>query len=260
MPDRQITGHNGAMSLLDTWTEGAHLDEAGTTHPTYRKDPPSGAGPGVILIHELPGLTPSVIGFGEEVVASGFTVVLPVLFGTVERPMSSGAVARSLLQVCTSAEFTKLATGQTTPVAGWLRSLARDLHAEVGGPGVGALGMCFTGGYALAMMVDDSIAAPVLAQPSTPFAIGRRRAADVNLSPTDRDVAVARAKAGCPVLGLRYASDRAVGTRFQTLRSLLGDDFIAVDLPGKGHSTLTEHRSQIAVDKVLAFLHERLDP
>ena len=48
----------------------------------------------------------------------------------------------------------------TTPVAGWLRSLARELHDELGGPGVGALGMCFTGGFALAMMVDTSVVAP----------------------------------------------------------------------------------------------------
>ncbi len=257
--DQRCTRHNGAMGLLDTWTEGTHTDAGGTEHPTYRKDPAGGPGPGVIVIHEIPGLTPRVVEFGEEVVAAGFTVVMPVLFGTVGVPMSGPNVARALVQICTSSEFTKLATGQTTPVATWLRSLARDLHDELGGPGVGALGMCFTGGYALAMMVEDSVTAPVLAQPSAPFAIGRRRAADLNLSPADQAAVVARAAAGCPVLGLRYASDKAVGTRFRTLHDLLGNHFIAVDLPGKGHSTLTEHRSQVAVDRVLGFLHERLD-
>ena len=77
--------------------------------------------------------------------------------------------------------------------------------------------MCFTGGFALAMMVDDSVAAPVVAQPSAPFAIGRKRAADLNLSPADTDAVVARAAAGCQVLGLRYRKDRATGTRFDTL-------------------------------------------
>jgi dienelactone hydrolase len=129
------------MSLLDSWTPGAHTND-GVTHPTYRK----GSGPGVILIHEIPGITPEVIGFAEELVAAGYTVVMPHLFGRPEVGMSVGSTLGALRQLCVSAEFTKLATGVTSPVAGWLRSLARELHAELGGPGVGALGMCFTGG------------------------------------------------------------------------------------------------------------------
>lgn len=241
------------MALLDTWTSGSHTHD-GTSHPTYRK----GTGPGVVVIHEIPGPTPSVIGFGEELVAAGYTVVMPHLFGRAEAPMSAGAVARSMRQVCVSAEFTKLATGVTTPIAGWLRSLARELHGELGGPGVGALGMCFTGGFALAMMVDDSVAAPVLCQPSVPFAVGRRRSADLNLSPDDLATVKERAAGGCAVLGIQYASDPMTGTRFDTLDRELGDGFLRVDLPGKGHSVVTEQRSQVAVDRVLGFFAERL--
>jgi dienelactone hydrolase len=210
------------------------------------------------VIHELPGITPEVIAFGDEVAAAGFTVVMPVLFGTPGTPTSFQALTSSLIQVCTSSEFTKLATRRTAPIADWLRDLARSLHEELGGPGVGALGMCFTGGFALAMMVDDSVAAPVVAQPSLPFAIGKRRGADLNLSPADQDAMVARAQAGCAVLGLRYRDDKATGSRFQTLETLLGENFIGVELEGKGHATLTEHRQQEAVDRVLAFFGERL--
>jgi dienelactone hydrolase len=243
------------VATLDSWTLGEHRSPDGTAKPTYRK----GSGPGVVVIHELPGITPRVVDFGDEVVASGFTVVLPVLFGKPGAPMAPGPLVRSIVQVCTNAEFTRLATGKTAPVTDWLRSLTRELHAELGGPGVGALGMCFTGGYALGMMVEDTVAAPVVAQPAAPFPIGRRRAADLGLSPSDQDAVVARATAGCQVLGIRYEGDRAVGTRFETLHRLLGEAFIAVDLPGKEHSTLTEHRSQVAVDRVLAFLHDKLD-
>jgi dienelactone hydrolase len=143
-------------------------------------------------------------------------------------------------------------------VAGWLRSLARDLHAELGGPGVGALGMCFTGGFALAMMVDDSVAAPVLCQPSVPFAVSKGRAADLNLSPADLDVVRQRAAGGCQVLGLQYDKDPATGTRFETLTRELGDAFIRVEFPGRKHSTVTLHRQQEGVDRVLAFFTERL--
>ena len=123
----------------------------------------------------------------------------------------------SLRQACVNREFNKMRLRQTSPIADWLRSLARDLHAELGGPGVGALGMCFTGGFALAMMVDDSVAAPVLAQPSLPFPVGKARAADLNLSPADLSKVKERAAAGCQVLGLRYSGDLATGTRFDTL-------------------------------------------
>lgn len=241
------------MALLDSWTQSSHTAN-GVTHPTYRK----GTGPGVIVIHEIPGLTPDVIAFAEEVVTAGFTVVLPHLFGTPERPMSPAYVGRVLPKLCVSREFTTMATGRTSPIAVWLRSLAQDLHGELGGPGVGALGMCFTGGFALAMMVQTSVVAPVIAQPSLPFPVGRKRGADLNLSPADLADVRARAAGGCQVLGLRYRDDPAVGTRFDTLTEEIGDAFIRVEFAGKGHSTLTEHRQQEGVDQVLAFFDEKL--
>ena len=246
------------MALLDGWTRGEHtgpVEGEDVSHRTYRK----GTGPGVVVIHEIPGMTPEVIAFADEVVASGFTVVMPELFGEVEKPMNPLTVSRTMAKLCVSREFSMLALGTTQPIATWLRSLARSLHDELGGPGVGAIGMCFTGGFALAMMVDDSLAAPVVAQPSTPFAIGRRRAKDLNLSERDLEAVRARAAAGCQVLGLRYERDRASGARFQRLRELLGENFIDVEFPGKGHSTLTEQRQQEAVDRVLAFFHQKLD-
>ena len=210
------------------------------------------------MIHEIPGLTPAVVAFAEEVVAAGFTVALPHLFGTPGAGSNPLTVASTMRQVCVSREFTKLATRETSPIAGWLRSLARELHAELGGPGVGALGMCFTGGFALAMMVDDSVAAPVLCQPSAPFAIGRSRGADLNLSPADLSTVKERAGAGCQVLGLQYAKDPATGSRFDTLTREIGDAFIRVEFPGRKHATVTEHRQQAGVDRVLAFFQEKL--
>ena len=117
------------MDALDGWTRTEHTaDVAGraTTHPVWRR----GSGPGVVVIHEMPGLTAGVTRFGDELVAAGHTVLLPHLFGQVGREYSNLDVARTLPSVCVSREFTKLARGVTTPVAGWLRSLARDLHAE----------------------------------------------------------------------------------------------------------------------------------
>ena len=165
----------------------------------------------------------------------------------------------SFPRVCVSNEFTKLATGVTTPVAGWLRSLARELHDELGGPGVGALGMCFTGGFALAMMVDTSVVAPVR-RPAVGAVPGRPQAcrATSTSAPSDLATVKQRAAAGCEVLGLRYKGDLAVGSRFETLTRELGDAFIRVEFEGRRHSTLTLHRQQEGVDRVLAFFDEKL--
>lgn len=168
------------MSSLEYWTHGSHT-AGGVTHPTYRK----GSGPGVIVIHEIPGITPAVLEFAEDVVARGFSVVMPSLFG---RPGAEATVLetlRSIAGVCVSREFTMFALGRTTPVATWLQTLSRALHRELGGPGVGAVGMCLTGGYALAMLAGAPVAAPVVAQPASPAPVGKARRADLGLSPGD---------------------------------------------------------------------------
>lgn len=241
------------MAELDTWTS-SRFSDGGRTFPVYRK----GSGPGVIVLHEVPGITDKVLAFAQEVVDAGFTVLLPSLFGTPGRPVSVGYAVGTLARLCVRSEFTKLAVRRTSPIADWLRALARSLHAELGGPGVGALGMCFTGGFALAMLADAPIAAPVLAQPSLPFPIGRERGADLGLSPADLASVRSKTADGCPVLGLRYRDDPSLGTRFDTLRRELGDRFEAVEFPGRKHSTLTEQRQQEGVDRVLAFFRERL--
>jgi dienelactone hydrolase len=230
---------------------------AGLTRDVYRK----GSGPLVVVVHEVPGITPKVISFAEEVVAQGFSVSMPSLVGTPGRAFSNGYAVSSLLKVCVAKEFTSLATGRTSPVIAFLRALAKNDHAQAGGRGVGAVGMCFSGGFALGMMLDDIMVAPVLSQPSLPFPLGARRARDLNLSPDDAEVIARRAAAGCQVLGLRYDADRLVGDRFSALRDLLGDAFVAVELPSASksdHSVLTEQRHEGSVQQVLAFFREKL--
>jgi len=241
------------MTALAGWDESS-FSAGGTAYPVYRR----GTGPGVIVVHEVPGITPKVQGFAEEVVDAGFTVVMPSLFGTPGEPMGVGNVLKSLGRVCVSSEFAAWHAGQTSPVTQWLGALAEQLHTELGGPGVGALGMCFSGGFTLGMMVGGHVAAPVLSQPSMPFPVTPRLRRDLNLAPPDLAAVKERVAAGCPVLGLRYTGDPAVGDRFTTLRKELGEGFLAVELPGKGHSVLTEHRDDASVQRVLDFFRERL--
>jgi dienelactone hydrolase len=187
---------------------------------------------------------------------------------------------RSIAPACVSKEFAAFASGRTAPVTRWLRALAAHAHEACGGPGVGAIGMCFTGGFALGMMVDRRMLAPVLSQPSLPIALpgplGRRARADVHLSPADLETVKARADEGVCVLGLRFTGDPlSPPARFATLRRELGDAFIGVEidsskgnphgLPRLAHSVVTEHLvdepghpTREALDQVLAFFRDRL--
>jgi dienelactone hydrolase len=256
---------------LDDFVKGAFTHE-GVTHDTYRK----GSGPAVIVISEIPGITPAVAGFARRVVDIGCTVVMPVLFGSPGRPMSVGYAVKSITSGCVSKEFTTWACGSTSPIITWLRALAKELHAECGGPGVGAVGMCFTGGFALAMTVDEEMVAPVLSQPSLPFPIGAKRKADLGISSQDLARVKERVAEGVCVLGLRFTGDSFVpAERFQRLKDELGDGFVAVEIdsskanphgiPGNAHSVLTEHLvdepghpTRDALDAVLDLFRERL--
>ena len=241
---------------ISGWDHSAFTHED-VTHETYRK----GSGPAVVVVHEIPGITPKVLEFAERVAAQGFTVVMPLLVGEVGREPSGGYIASSKSKICNSREFTTMAMHKTSPIISWLRALARQIHSEVGGVGVGAVDMCFSGGFALGMMVDDIMVAPVLSQPSMPFAIGAHRSADLNLSPSDEARIVERAQAGCQVLGLRFTGDKLVGTRFNSLRELLGDAFVAVEFESstkQDHSVLTEQIQEEGVVRVLEFLKLKL--
>ena len=242
--------------VLAGWSKST-FTAAGFTRDVFRR----GSGPGVVVVHEVPGITPKVARFANEVVDAGFTVVMPDLLGVPGKEMSNGYAMKSLAKVCISKEFTALAVGKTSPIIAYLRALGRSLHDELGGKGIGAVGMCFSGGFALGMMLDDHMVAPVLSQPSLPFPMGAKRAADLNLSPDDRLVVKRRAEQGCDVLGLRFTGDKLVGTRFDSLRELLGDRFVAIELPSSkknDHSVLTEQRDDASVQRVIDFYRAKL--
>jgi dienelactone hydrolase len=247
----------GMTTALDGW-QRSEFTADGRTRVVFRR----GLGPGVIVVHEIPGITPKVAAFANDVVAAGFTVLMPSLVGSPGRSVSGLYGTASLAKVCIAREFATWALERTSPIISWLRALAADLHASVGGPGIGAVGMCFTGGFALGMMVDKVMVAPVLSQPSLPFAIGKpARHADLNLSPSDAKRVAERAAEGCQVLGLRFDQDKLVGTRFDSLRALLGEAFIAVELSStskKDHSVLTEQRDEPSVQQVIEFLQAKL--
>ncbi len=252
--------------------ERAEFTAEGTTRTIYR----IGNGPAVIVISEIPGITPNVARFARMVAGIGCTAVLPHVFGEDGRAPTVPYALRSLATGCVSKEFTVMALNRTSPITIWLRALARSEHERCGGPGVGAVGMCFTGGFALAMMVDDVVLAPVLSQPSLPFPIGRDRRKALGISDADVDRVVERVAQGVCVLGLRFTGDKtSPPERFAALRELLGDGFVGVELDSSAgnrhghrkmaHSVLTEDLddrpgtpTREALDQVLDLFRSRL--
>lgn len=259
------------MSALPGFTEFP-FTHAGETRTVFRR----GAGPAVVVMSELPGITPHVVGFAERVAEAGFSVFMPQLFGTPGRPVSGPYIAESLARICISREFRTLAARESSPIIDWLRALCRAAHAELGGKGVGAIGMCLTGNFALSLMVDPVIMAPVLSQPSLPLPFTREQRAGLHISDADLAVVKERTAAGVSVLGLRFTGDPLCpAERFARLEQELGDGFegIAIDSsPGNphgikrlAHSVVTAdlidqegHPTRKALDRVLAFFKERL--
>lgn len=240
------------------------------TRPVYML----GEGPAVVVIHEIPGLHPLVIGFADRIAAAGMSVYLPVLFGDPGRPVDGAYLAKSMFSaICVRREFNVWRLGRSSPIVGWLRALAKAAHEKRGGRGVGAVGMCFTGGFALAMATEPAVVAPVLAQPSLPIAmLSKARAADIDMSA--EEIACVRARfenEDLSALGLRFRSDKAVpDARFDRLAREFPGRFEAMEFadadaaPSRRppHSTLTIHLredgpTKAAERRVIAFLKER---
>jgi dienelactone hydrolase len=271
-PDPNVAGQAAPEADLTGWT-AAPFSAAGITHDVYRK----GDGPGVVLIPELPGLHPGVLALGNHLVDNGFTVAAPSLFGTPGAPGARPGAIPVILRSCVAREFAAFATNADRPVAHFLRALARDLNATTPGKGVGVIGQCFTGGFALAVAVDDSVLAPVLSQPSLPLPLTPKHRRDPGLSEGElKKVEQRAANDGLCALGLRFSEDPLCpGERFATLKARLGDAFEVIEIDSKKgnehgfgrmtHSVLTlevreeeRHPAYQARKRVVEFLTERL--
>lgn len=261
-------------AALEGW-KSAPFSASGITHTCYEK----GDGPGVVLVPEVPGISPEVLGLGDHLVDEGFTVVIPSPFGTPGHAATAGYTAGVVARLCVASEFRAFATNAHRPIADYLRALCADLAGRTPGAGVGIIGMCFTGGFALAAAVEPTVLAPVMSQPSVPFALGKARKADAGVSAGELRAVVARTRSdGLCVLGLRFSGDRmAPGDRFATLRRELGDAFEVIELDsspgnaggfGRGaHSVLTHEVREEPGNQALAtrarvveFLRSRLAP
>jgi dienelactone hydrolase len=243
----------------------------------------AGSGPAVIVMTEMPGISPHVARFSRWVRDAGFTVYMPSLFGRDGAVPSVEEGVAVFKRACVSAEFRAFAKqvgAGSSPVTRWLRSLARLAHEQCGGPGVGAIGMCFTGNFALTMMLEPSMLAPVLSQPTLPL----DDPAGLEIDPAELAAVRQRMQRNdLTVMAYRFEGDRfCTAQRFAAYAEALGDRFVARVLPDSAarrdglapffehvvaspHSVVTAHlideagQPTIAArDEILSFFARRL--
>jgi dienelactone hydrolase len=258
------------MDALEDFTS-FRFGHDGRERTVYRK----GQGPAVIVMHEMPGITPEVARFGRRVADAGFTVFMPSLFGKPGAKGSSLAFLKAFAQVCVSREWKLLSENKASPVVDWLRALGRHAHQQIGGRGIGAIGMCITGNFALTMALDPEMMAPVLSQPSLPVTGFGDKEARLHASPEAlAEIRRRHAADGLRVIGLRFEGDKLCRKeRFDALEAALGPAFDQVELrddsartrPASPHSVLTKELideagqpTHEALEQVLAFFAERL--
>jgi dienelactone hydrolase len=230
-------------------------------------------GPSVIVVHELPGITPPVADFARYVAQKGFQVSLPSLTGTPGQAQSTWSLARAVITICVSKEFSMFAAGRSSPIVDWLRAFGKQEHARCGGPGIGVVGMCFSGGFALGMAVDPHVLAPVMSQPSMPVRSPLKRFNGASVDVSTEDLAIVRKRLeeeqDLCVLAYRFSNDKLVPKeRFPFLSEQLGESFIGVTFdsspdnatgqPANAHSVLTQHLVPEARNEVVALFERQL--
>jgi dienelactone hydrolase len=264
------------------------FEAGGIRHYVWR----GGEGPAVLLLHEMPSISWRTLALADVIRERGYRVAMPGFVNSVRAkptsPLETVAMtaeyARNAVALCVSWQFVVLTQKRTSPIASWLQALARHEQAASGHPLVGVIGMCFSGGFALATAIDPAVGLAVASQPALPFGMGvfgrlPGQAADAGISPVDLDRLAARAEGGevC-VRAYRYSNDKiAPRERIDVLVERLGPaiTFIPIELgpdDPMSHPVLTDaatvdgdgttpaHKAQMALDDLLAVLEERLKP
>ena len=224
---------------------------------------PNGGRP-VIIMHELFGISASLLAFSDMIQAAGFRIYLPVLFGSTEPATTAmDKIKRGAEFTCVAYQFRIFSSEESGPWADWLRHLVDWACADSGHDRAGAIGLCLTGNFVLSMTVNAKVAAPVMGEPSLPFL-------NDGLHATPAEVATVRQRLdqGLEMRAYRYETDtKCKAGRFLAFQEKLGQGFKATTLQTtkKLHSVFTEDLRDEAgqlrhnkVDEVIAFLRARL--
>lgn len=229
------------------------------SHDVYSKGDAAAC---VVIIQELPGIGPETLSLADTFVERGFRVVLPHLFGPLGRVSMVGNIVRVF---CLRREFKLFEKNASSPIVDWLKALCRDLLDNQAASGVGVIGMCLTGNFAISLMADESVLAGVASQPSMPL----NDQTALHMSSAEVDAARTRLDQHGPMMALRFEEDKLCTARkYDALEQAFNGDKRRIDLvtlPGPGHSVLTldfikgGQPAQEALENVLGYFNDKLN-
>lgn len=227
----------------------------------------AGTGPGVLLMHEITGMTPLFLNLARRIIEAGYTVYLPHFFGPLDKYDFTAGIL-----FCLRHEFKVFSSDKDSPIASWLRLLCERAYSESGGTGVGVIGLCLTGNIVMSAVAHPAVRLGVMCEPGLPF--GKPCALGVS------DATVQQIKPKLlvyPMLAYRFTTDKKCPPqRFQTLRETFHEGVRTCEIPTaeapwriptNAHSVLTggypgetdpNHPVQHVLDEILSELRLRL--
>jgi dienelactone hydrolase len=234
------------------------------THDIYTK----GSGAPVILLQELPGISDETFRLADKFIDAGFTVVMPHLFGPIGKIAFISNTARIF---CMRKEFRLFEKNKSSPIVDWLKALCAEVKQKHNAEGVGMVGMCLTGNFAMALMADENVLATVASQPSLPLLnpnLLQLSGAEIE-GIKDRIDSVG-VDDGSPLTVLRFKEDKlSTREKLNTVEQCFNTPdhkrVNCVELPGKGHSVLSldfvdesGHPTYEALETILNYFKKRV--
>jgi dienelactone hydrolase len=238
------------------------------SHQVFTK----GAGPSILLMHELPGMTVECIRLARTLVDAGFRVHMPLLFGD---PGDDHTILFTA-KICMGREINLFLNSGDSPLLKWLRSYGRQIYAQNGNKGIGVIGLCLTGNFAISMLADEQVLASVSSEPALPFGLTSTSRSDIGVSEADLTGVMARNTESAPLMCLRFSNDQlSPRARFEAIQDKFSANLLGIEIdsspgnshgiPRNAHSVLTKdfcdqagHPTREALDGVIRFLKERL--
>ncbi len=243
---------------IDQQTESFEFpNQAAEIQPTiYVK----GEGPPIVILQELPGIGHETFDLADRLIAAGFRVYLPHLFGELGKTLKSKLANAGRLW-CIRREFQAFRVGKQSEIASWLRALCAEVEKREDGVRIGVIGMCLTGSFAIPLMAEDAVAGAVASQPALPFKI---KTDQLPMSGCDVKRARRKMEEKGPALAMRYKSDKlSTEKHIKALEDAFGNT-LEVEwycnpkgVEGALHSLLTVDFSEEAYARVEEYFKAR---